>query len=91
MCIRDRSAPVPKEPRQPKTKAPASDNGIMFRLPPPTTVAALASAEFSDSTFANRLRAWVETVIPQILAAKDVQSVLLTIFSSIVTLIPTHG
>ena len=67
------SAPVPKEPRQPKTKAPASDNGIMFRLPPPTPVAAPAAAESSDSTFANRLRAWVETVIPQILAAKDIQ------------------
>ena len=35
----------------------------------------------SDPIFADHLRTWVETLIPQILAAKDIQSVLITILS----------
>ena len=44
----------------------------------------------SDPTFADRLRVWVETLIPQILAAKDVQSLLVTILTSLMTLLPPN-
>ena len=83
------SAPAPKEPRQPTT-TPRPDNGIMYRVPPPTPQAPSTEEGSSDPTFADRLRVWVETLIPQILAAKDVQSLLVTILTSLMTLLPLN-
>ena len=84
-----RQAPAPKEPRQPTT-TPRPDNGIMYRVPPPTPRAPSTEEGSSDPTFADRLRVCVETLIPPILAAKDVQSLLVTILTSLMTLLPLN-
>lgn len=48
----------------------------MFQQPPHTSQGLSATECPSDPTFADTLRTWVETIVPQLLAAKDVQYVL---------------
>ena len=64
----------------------------MFRQPPPESQEIPAAEGSSDPTIAERLRTWVEILVPQILTAKDVQSLLVAVLSSIMTAFPVfHG